>query len=81
MSTSPVEAIVAELDGLTLEEAKAKLIREMAAADGRPVPEPGDCPTCGARPPHVYRDQLSVEEARISGMCQQCQDSVFGEEE
>jgi hypothetical protein len=36
------------------------------------------CPCCG-KPASQYRDDLSRREAEISGMCQACQDSVFGE--
>ena len=37
------------------------------------------CPVCGvAIQPGEYRDDLSVKEAGISGMCQKCQDRVFG---
>jgi hypothetical protein len=39
----------------------------------------GKCPTCDA---WIYeedfRDPLSKKEYSISGMCQKCQDSVFG---
>lgn len=38
------------------------------------------CPTCGM-PVGGFRDELSRKEYGISGMCQACQDSVFGEEE
>jgi hypothetical protein len=36
----------------------------------------GLCTTCG-EPCHSFRDPLSRKEYGISGMCQQCQDSVF----
>lgn len=37
----------------------------------------GRCPTCsGEITP--FKDALSVKEFGISGMCQDCQDSVFG---
>lgn len=35
------------------------------------------CPTCG-KPIGEFRDDLSRKEFEISGMCQECQDSVFG---
>lgn len=37
------------------------------------------CATCGTqdREAFSFRDKLSVDEFRISGMCQRCQDSVF----
>ena len=37
----------------------------------------GECVTCGA-PIGEFRDELSRKEYGISGMCQDCQDSVFG---
>lgn len=38
------------------------------------------CPFCGMPVnDEDFRDELSRKEARISGMCQQCQDDVFGE--
>jgi hypothetical protein len=36
----------------------------------------GKCPTCGNNI-GAFRDALSQKEFSISGMCQQCQDSVF----
>lgn len=41
--------------------------------------EKGNCPSCGAMIEHVkFRDALSIKEYYISGLCQECQDSVFG---
>ncbi len=37
------------------------------------------CPTCDADVGE-FRDALSAKEFSISGMCQACQDSVFGGE-
>lgn len=37
----------------------------------------GLCPTCGT-PVGEFRDEASVREHQISGMCQACQDRVFG---
>lgn len=39
----------------------------------------GECPTCGL-PITDFRNEISRREFRISGMCQKCQDSVFGED-
>jgi hypothetical protein len=36
----------------------------------------GQCPMC-ANPIGEFRDELSVKEFKISGMCQNCQDEVF----
>ncbi len=36
------------------------------------------CVACGAKaPPESFRDDLSIKEYSISGLCQRCQDSVF----
>jgi hypothetical protein len=38
------------------------------------------CPFCGMPVnDEDFRDELSRKEARISGLCQKCQDGVFGE--
>lgn len=38
------------------------------------------CPCCGTQinPATDFRDPLSLREYQISGLCQECQDSVFG---
>jgi len=36
------------------------------------------CATC-RKPVTGFKDALSVKEYRISGMCQTCQDQMFGE--
>lgn len=43
----------------------------------------GDCATCGRRglEETEFRDELSKKEYGISGMCQKCQDEVFGDAE
>jgi ribosomal protein S27AE len=38
------------------------------------------CPTCGKEIKfNEFKDRLSVKEYGISGMCQKCQDEIFGE--
>jgi hypothetical protein len=37
----------------------------------------GYCPLCSAEV-HEFRDEGSLREYRISGMCQGCQDGIFG---
>ena len=37
------------------------------------------CPTC-QKPIGRFRNDISKQEYRISGLCQECQDSVFGED-
>ena len=37
------------------------------------------CPTCGAEMKNPkFKDQLSWKEFLISGMCQKCQNEIFG---
>ena len=41
----------------------------------------GECPFCCIVIANVkFRDELSVEESKISGLCQSCQDEIFGDE-
>jgi len=38
----------------------------------------GKCPICGEKiKPDEFKDELSLKEFRISGMCQACQDKTF----
>lgn len=40
----------------------------------------GLCPFCNKEVSEdEFRDELSLKEYRISGLCQKCQDEVFGE--
>ena len=50
-----------------------------AAGFGKAVErfERGLCAMCGAKI-NDFRDALSEKEYSISGMCQKCQDSIFG---
>lgn len=49
---------------------------ETAVAEGRCLQPPIGCGRfLGA---HEFRDQVSAREYRISGLCQRCQDEVFG---
>lgn len=56
---------------------------EMVALLKRLAPKPctfGEtCPTCGKKIGE-FRNALSQKEFQISGMCQKCQDSVFGKD-
>lgn len=42
--------------------------------------ENNQCPICGSKKtnPEDFRDDLSRREYSISGMCQSCQDGIFG---
>ena len=43
----------------------------------------GKCPACRTEPTRdkwgnpVFKDELSINEYRISGLCQECQDAIF----
>jgi len=40
----------------------------------------GKCPFCHKEvSPDDFRDELSLKEYKISGLCQACQDKTFGE--
>lgn len=40
----------------------------------------GKCPFCGKDMSNPsFRDELSRKEFKISGICQECQDKMFGE--
>ncbi len=43
--------------------------------------EKGNCPFCkkAIHPNSEFRDELSLKEYGISGLCQECQDKTFGE--
>lgn len=41
--------------------------------------EQKECPICGIKiDMKAFRDKLSVKEYAISGLCQKCQDDIFG---
>lgn len=46
--------------------------------DESTIPCRSRCPTCGDPIIGRFRNEISEREYRISGMCQKCQDSVFG---
>jgi len=52
------------------------LIMQMTGKDRRTTIKEGHCITCEVGVT-TFRDDLSRKEYTISGMCQQCQDSVF----
>ena len=58
------------------------LITTMMGKDRRKTIQLGECMTCSCKDITIssFRDELSVKEYTISGMCQECQDKVFGSE-
>lgn len=74
-----------DLDKKQVDTLRLKLIKDMADDRGMPMPEPGDCVSCGAKPPQVFRadeDPIEGEKSRseldfdITGFCQKCQDDM-----
>jgi len=55
------------------------LITSFTGKDRRETIKASLCATCDAQAVE-FRDALSMKEYTISGMCQKCQDSVFGQE-
>ncbi len=60
------KAIDALLTGFTGGKVRTDIIRQ------------GLCMTCDRTTTATFRDEVSRNEYRISGMCQDCQDEVFG---
>lgn len=55
-------------------------IKAMTGIDVNASIENNVCATCG-KPVTKFRDPLSEKEFEISGMCQTCQDSIWGGED
>ncbi|KKM03580.1 hypothetical protein LCGC14_1773010 [marine sediment metagenome] len=53
---------------------ESQFSRTSAIEANRCVPEPAGC----GKPIADFKDDLSEKEYRISGLCQICQDTVFG---
>lgn len=54
-----------------------KLITNITGKDRKETVAERKCIICG-NTNLVFRDSLSVDEYKISGMCQSCQDDTFG---
>ena len=58
-------------------------IMKLAFPEEMELIDAGKCPSCRMPPwidqcgNPVFKDKLSLEEYRISGLCQECQDAVF----
>jgi len=52
------------------------LMRKMGFEKEMDEFDEGNCPLCGKRITE-FRDELSKEEFKISGLCESCQDGVF----
>ena len=62
-----------------MKDGTKKILKMVGMKDKVDAVEHGFCPTC-SKPvsKEEFRDALSRKEYGISGMCQECQDSVFG---
>lgn len=57
------------------------IMREIGFGEAVDMIEAGICPGCGETVlPSDFRDALSEREWGISGLCQSCQDAVFGKD-
>ena len=63
----------------TKSTAMNKLLSTIAGKDREYTIRASKCMTC-SEPDMDFKDSLSVKEYTISGMCQRCQDEVFGED-
>lgn len=54
-----------------------RIIFELTGIDVNNSITNGVCPSCN-KPVGEFRDELSQREFEISGLCQECQDGVFG---
>lgn len=54
------------------------IMKQMGFGEHVKKVEAGKCPMCG-KPidMNTFKDDLSLKEFRISGMCQACQDDIF----
>jgi len=65
-----------------LQEEVDKIAREFVGISLTEAHEQSRCVLCGKSvDEEQFRDALSKKEYGISGTCQECQDSVFGEDE
>ncbi len=56
------------------------MLTELFGVDRKEMIRLNRCVTCG-NSAGEFRDPISEKEYTISGMCQNCQDSVFGEDD
>lgn len=68
---------------MTLPDPRKRPFTQLAAdmIGGSNALNAGRCPTChGEIKESDFRNEISKREFGLSGMCQACQDSVFGED-
>jgi len=58
-----------------------KIMQKMGFAEDVDKVEKGICPRCDKKVnKKEFRDFLSMKEFSISGLCQECQDEIFGKD-
>lgn len=56
-----------------------KILQQVGFGEEVKAVERGDCPLCKRKVDRSeFRDELSRREFEISGLCQSCQDDIFG---
>lgn len=56
-----------------------KILQQAGFGEEVKAVEQGDCPLCRRKvDKDKFRDELSRKEFEISGLCQSCQDDIFG---
>ena len=56
-----------------------KILQQVGFGEEVKAVEQGDCPLCKHKvDKDEFRDELSRKEFEISGLCQACQDDIFG---
>ena len=54
-----------------------RIIEELTGINVNKAVEDKVCPSCH-KPAVKFRDEISKKESQISGLCQQCQDEIWG---
>lgn len=68
-----------EEDEKAMERCKEEMANQMFGRSRKECFDKLICVTCG-KEIDGFRNNISLKEYRISGMCQECQDGVFGED-
>ncbi len=64
-----------------MNEGTKKILRQAGFGMQVNLTEMGRCPMCGEFvTPEEFRNEVSMKEFLISGMCQDCQDDTFGKD-
>ena len=82
LTSTPHSAIIHPMEATDKHPALDALFSSLSGGKNRQdIIAQGLCMTCDRTTTALFRDEVSRDEYRISGMCQSCQDSVFGADE